>query len=226
MDPQDVMEPSAAMREYLAEIYRLQEDAPTVSTTSLADRLDVSPPAVPRMLKRLQSAGYVKHVPYQGVELTERGREEALREIRRHRILEVFLVNVMGFTWDEAHEHADRLGTGLNDKLTQRMAEMTDYPQRCPHGEPIPDADGRLPATDDVCVVNLGVGYKGSVSRVRTHEPEKLQYFASLGLLPQAPVEILARAPFNGPMRLRVEREEVIIGYELMKSLWVSPASR
>ncbi len=216
------MEPSAAMREYLAEIYRLQEDAPTVSTTSLADRLNVSPPAVPRMLKRLQSSGYVKHVPYQGVELTDRGREEALHEIRRHRILEVFLVTVMGFTWDEVHEHADALGAGLNDKLTERMAEMTGFPQRCPHGEPIPDSEGRLPAVNDVCIINLGVGHRGGVSRVRTHEPEKLQYFASLGLMPGTPLEIMGRAPFNGPMRLRVGREEVVIGYELMKSLWVT----
>lgn len=216
------MEPSAAMREYLAEIYRLQEDSPTVSTTSLADRLDVSPPAIPRMLKRLQSVGYVKHVPYQGVELTQLGREEALREIRRHRILEVFLVNIMGFTWDEAHEHADGLGAGLNDKLTERMAEMTGYPQRCPHGEPIPDQDGQLPEINDVCVVNFGVGHHGTVSRVRTHEPEKLRYIASLGLVPGTQFEILGRAPFNGPMRLRIGREEVVIGYELMKSLWVS----
>lgn len=218
----DNMEPSAAMREYLAEIFRLQEDSPTVSTTSLADRLEVSPPAIPRMLKRLQSVGYVKHVPYQGVELTQRGREEALREIRRHRILEVFLVNVMGFTWDEAHEHADGLGGGLNDKLTERMAEMTGYPQRCPHGEPIPDPDGTLPEVNDVCIVNLGVGYEGTVSRVRTHEPEKLQYIASLGLIPGTRFEIMGRAPFNGPMRLRIGRDEVVIGYELMKSLWVS----
>jgi DtxR family Mn-dependent transcriptional regulator len=222
MDSRDDMEPSAAMREYLAEIYRLQEDSPTVSTTSLADRLDVSPPAVPRMLKRLQSVGFVKHVPYQGVELTPRGREEALHEIRRHRILEVFLVNVMGFTWDEAHDHADGLGAGLNDRLTERMAEMTGFPQRCPHGEPIPDPDGRLPEITDVCIVNLGVGHKGLVSRVRTHEPDKLQYMASLSLTPGTPFEILGRAPFNGPMRLRVGREEVIVGYELMKSLWVT----
>ena len=222
MELRDSMEPSAAMREYLAEIYRLQEDTPTVSTTSLADRLNVSPPAIPRMLKRLQSAGFVKHVPYQGVELTPRGREEALREIRRHRILEVFLVNVMGFTWDEAHEHADGLGAGLNDRLTDRMAEMTGFPQRCPHGEPIPDRDGRLPDVADVCIVNLGVGHQGLVSRVRTHQPEKLQYLASLGLTPGTTFEILGRAPFNGPMRLRIGREEVVVGYELMRSLWVT----
>lgn len=222
MEAHSGMEPSAAMRQYLAEIYRLQEDSPTVSTTSLADRLNVSPPAIPRMLKRLQSVGYVKHVPYQGVELTELGREEALREIRRHRILEVFLVNVMGFTWDEAHEHADDLSAGLNNRLAERMAEMAGQPTRCPHGEPIPDRDGRLPVVNDVCVINLGIGHRGAVSRVRTHEPAKLQYFASLGLVPGVAVEIMGRAPFNGPMRLRVGREEVVIGYELMRSLWVT----
>ena len=222
MEAHSGMEPSAAMREYLAEIYRLQEDSPTVSTTSLADRLNVSPPAIPRMLKRLQSVGYVKHVPYQGVELTELGREEALREIRRHRILEVFLVSIMGFTWDEAHEHADDLSAGLNDRLTERMAEMAGQPARCPHGEPIPDRDGRLPVVNDVCVINLGVGHRGTVSRVRSHDPAKLQYFASLGLVPGVAIEIMGRAPFNGPMRLRVGREEVVIGYELMRSLWVT----
>ncbi len=213
---------SAAMREYLAEIYRLQEDAPTVSTTSLAERLNVSPPAVPRMLKRLKSAGFVKHIPYQGVELTERGRDEALKEIRRHRILEVFLVNVMGFTWDEAHAHADELGRGLNDALTNRMAEMTGQPQRCPHGEPIPDEEGKLPEINDICIMNLTVGHKGEISRVRTHEPERLQYFASLNLVPGTEFEIVGRAPFNGPMRLRVAREEVVLGAELTKSLWVT----
>ena len=173
------MTPSVAMREYLAEIYRLQEDEPTVSTTSLAERLGVSAPAVPRMLKRLKRAGYVKHIPYQGVELTEHGQEEALRELRRHRILEVFLVDVMGFTWDEVHEHADQLGQGLNDRLTERMAEMTAQPERCPHGEPIPDSSGALPAVDDICIINLNVGHKGQISRVRTHDPERLKYLAN-----------------------------------------------
>jgi DtxR family transcriptional regulator, Mn-dependent transcriptional regulator len=216
------MEPSAAMREYLAEIYRLQEDAPTVSTTSLAERLDVSAPAVPRMLKRLKNAGYVKHVPYQGVELTSLGREEALQEIRRHRILEVFLVNVMGFAWDEVHEHADALGAGLTQPIAERMAEMTGNPHRCPHGEPIPYADGQLPEVNDTSLMNLTVGHKGDFSRVRTHEPEKLQYFASLGVKPGVEFEIVGRAPFNGPMRLRIGRDEIVLGAELTKLLWVT----
>ena len=216
------MIPSVAMREYLAEIYRLQEDEPTVSTTSLAERLGVSAPAVPRMLKRLKRGGYVKHIPYQGVELTEIGEEEALRELRRHRILEIFLVDVMGFSWDEVHEHADQLGQGLNDVLTERMAEMTGEPRRCPHGEPIPDKAGNLPEIDDICIINLNVGHKGKVSRVRTHDPERLKYFASLGLVPGAEFAIVGRAPFNGPMRLRVGRDEVVLGVELTKSLWVT----
>lgn len=218
------MEPSVTMREYLAEIYRLQEDEPTVSTTSLAERLNVSAPAVPRMLKRLKSVGYVKHVPYQGVELTELGQKEALKEIRRHRVLEVFLVTVMGFTWDEAHIHSDDLSKGLNDRLTTRMAEMTNHPTRCPHGEPIPDEEGNLPLVKDLCIMNLGVGHKGEISRVRTHDLEKLRYFASLGLIPGAHFEIVGRAPFNGPMRLRIGigREEVVLGAELTQSLWVT----
>ncbi len=209
------------MREYLAEIYRLQEDEPTVSTTSLADRLEVSAPAVPRMLKRLKSAGFVKHIPYQGVELTDLGREEALRELRRHRILEVFLVGVMGFTWDEAHEHADELGSGLNDAVVERMAEMTNNPTRCPHGEPIPNERGQINRPQDMGVMSVGVGFKGVISRVRTHDPEKLQYFAEQKLIPGQPFEVVGRAPFNGPMRLRLDREEVVIGAELARSLWV-----
>lgn len=215
-------QPSITMREYLAEIYRLQEDTPTVSTTSLAERLNVSAPAIPRMLRRLADAGYVKHVPYQGVELTESGRMLALNEIRRHRILEVFLVNIMKFPWDEAHEHADILGVGLNDALTQRMAEMTSYPIRCPHGEPIPTEEGILPPINDLCITGRASGFKGTVSRVRTHDPERLRYFTTLGLMPGVKFEILGRAPFNGPMRLRIGREEIVIGAELAQSLWVS----
>ena len=216
------MQLSTAMREYLAEIYRLQEDSPTVSTTNLAERLDVTAPAVPRMLKRLKSAGFVKHVPYQGVELTDLGREEALRELRRHRILEVFLVKVMGFEWYEVHQLAEDLGRGLNDVVVQRMAEMTNFPRRCPHGEPIPDEEGSLQDVQDTCLINLTVGHKGQISRVRTDESERLAYFSTLGVTPGVQFEVVGRAPFNGPMRLRIGREDVVLGVELVKALWVT----
>ena len=104
------------------------------------------------------------------------------------------------------------------------MAEMTQFPARCPHGEPIPDESGQLPNLEDISIINLGVGYKGVVSRVRTDDPEKLKYFASLGLVPGASFEIVGRAPFNGPMRLNVGREEVVLGVNLTEALWVSAA--
>ena len=102
------------------------------------------------------------------------------------------------------------------------MAEMTGHPTRCPHGEPIPGPDGTLPVIDDICLMNLGVGQKGQVSRVRTHDPERLKYFRELQLVPGTNIEIVGRAPFNGPMRLRVQREEVVLGIELTKSLWIT----
>ena len=214
---------SAAMREYLAEIYRLQEYEPMVSTTSLAEKLEVSPPAVPRMLKRLRNEGLVVHIPYEGVKLTERGEKEAIRELRRHRVLEVFLVDVMGFEWEAAHEHAHELGHGLNDAVAERMAEMAGQPDRCPHGEPIPNAAGEMPEFYDTCINNLGIGQKGAISRIRTHDVEKLQYLASLGVRPGESFEIVGRAPFNGPMRIKIGRDEQVVGSELTKSMWVTP---
>ncbi len=212
------------MREYLAEIYRLQEYSPTVSTTSLADRLEVSAPAVPRMLKRLKSAGFVKHVPYQGVELTDLGRKEALLELRRHRVLEVFLVQVMGFSWGEAHDHADDLGQGLNDALVAKMADMAEHPTHCPHGEPIPSEDGVIVDPNDMELVSAAVGYKGRISRVRTRQPDILDYLAANQLVPGTPFEMIGRAPFNGPLSLRIGRNDITIGAELAQMLYVSAA--
>src|SRR5690606_7471555 len=121
-------------------------------------------------------------------------------------------------------EHSHTLGHGLNDVVAERMAVMSGQPTRCPHGEPIPDAEGNLPLIEDVCVMNVAVGQHGRISRVRTHEPEKLRYFASLGIVPTAEFAVVGRQPFNGPMRLRIGREEVVLGMELTKALWVSLA--
>ena len=137
------MKISPVMREYLGEIYRLEHspDGAGVATSGLAERLEVSPSAVVRMLRRLDEAGMLTHIPYQDVKLTPQGEREAIRSIRRHRLLEVFLVKVMGFGWDEVHEQAHGLDLVITDEFEDRMDAVSGYPTHCPHGSPIPPGE-------------------------------------------------------------------------------------
>lgn len=214
------------MQEYLGEIYRLERspDGEGVTTSALAERLDVSPPAVVRMLRRLDEAGLLTHIPYQGVKLSPHGEREALRAIRRHRLLEAFLVKVMGFGWDEVHEESHKLELAISDAFEDRMDAVAGYPTRCPHGDPIPTKDGHMPEVNDQPLPDVPVGAAGTVSRVKTHDGEKLRYLARLGLVPGTPIRLLNRAPFNGPLRLKVNHQEHVIGTELAQALRVEVA--
>lgn len=218
------------MRDYLAEIYRLSDRGPEsqqgyVSTSTLADILDVSAPAVNRMVTRLKELGMLEHEPYRGIRLTDNGTREALKELRRHRIAEAFLVNVMGFGWHEVHEDASRMGRTLSDVLTERMAEMAGDPTYCPHGEPIPDAEGHIVKPDDFLLCDAEPeGDPVKISRVLTREADRLEYLAALGLTPGTELEVLHVAPFHGPMQLKVGSEYRIIGYNLAELIRVSAA--
>lgn len=213
---------SHARREYLAEIYRLQSstDDP-VTTTAVATRLDVSPPAAVKMMRRLAKEGYLRRQPYKGVRLTPEGEREALRSIRRHRLLEAFLVTVMKFGWDEVHTHAHGLEPAINDEFEDRMDELAGYPQRCPHGDPIPTKDGRMPELRDESVLNFPVGTRGVLRRVRNHTPEKLRYLAEIKLVPGTAVALLNRAPFNGPVRLKTPHTELVLSAEMAGDLCI-----
>ncbi|NDJ84943.1 MAG: metal-dependent transcriptional regulator [Chloroflexi bacterium] len=214
------------MQEYLAETYRIAsyQDEPYVSTSALAEAMGVTAPAVARMATRLREAGYVDHEPYHGMCLTPLGKTEALKAIRRHRLLEVFLVKVMDFGWHEVHDEADHLGAVLSDRLVERMEQMAGYPMRCPHGEPIPSADGQMPVVDDAPLTVMEPPAELVISRVRAHDPEKLMYLAELGLTPGRAVTLISRAPFNGPLRLLIGKNEQVIGTELASVLRVSAA--
>jgi DtxR family transcriptional regulator, Mn-dependent transcriptional regulator len=208
---------SAAMQEYLAEAYRLayyQEPNPFVSTSSLAQVMGVSAPAVTRMVQRLKEAGYLEHEPYQGISLTEKGRREALMNIRRHRLVERFLVDVMEFGWHEVHDAADELGGVVGDVVVNRMEQMAGYPRRCPHGEPIPTIDGVMPRIHDYPLTEAAPG-QYVVSRANSHDADKLKYLDTLGLRPGAELRLLERAPFEGPLHLQVGDQVHFIGHAI-----------
>ena len=220
---------SSKMRAYMAEIYRLVDRQPDgadfITSSQLADLLFVSPPAVNRMVNRLSDLGLLVHQPYQGITITDAGRLEALKLVRCQRIAEVFLVRVMGINWLNVHDEALRLSDGLSDVIVQRMYEMTGEPATCPHGEPIPDANGKLPPGKDVLLSQVAAGAKVRISRLTTRETDRLQYIEALGLVPDHVCEVIHVAPFDGPMQLKLGREFRIIGNNLARLIRVEVLS-
>ena len=218
---------SPAMQEYLAEVYRIasyQDDGDWVSTSTLAEQAGVSAPAVARMVSRLKKRGLVVHEPYRGMRLTPAGEHEALMAIRRHRLTEAFLVNVMGYGWHEAHDDAERLTVAVTEspRLLDRMDEMAGFPTRCPHGEPIPTREGVMPGLDDKPLSDVEPPAQLAISRVHTRDTERLVYIEALRLKPGQSFELVRRAPFNGPFFLKINGREQIVGAELGQILLVS----
>jgi DtxR family Mn-dependent transcriptional regulator len=223
------LSPTLKMRDYLAEIYRLTDRGDGladgyIGTSALADLLDVSAPAVNRMVTKLKENGLLDHEPYQGIRLTPAGRREALKELRRHRIAEAFLVNVMGFGWHEVHDEAERMSQGLSEILVERMNEMAGYPTHCPHGEPIPTPAGDLPDMHDELLADAEADGDYDITRVRTRESDRLEYLSALGLTPGRRLHLLHKAPFNGPLQLKVGSEYRIIGHNLAELIKVKAA--
>ena len=223
--------PGPAIRAWLAQIWRLSErrrhdNTSWVGTAELGEAMEASPPVVNRMVTRLRRDELLRHEPYRGVRLSAAGEHEALLELRRQRIAEVFLERVMGFGWHEVHSEAASLCSGLGDLLTERMAQMSGQPQRCPHGELIPAADGSLaPAQDQLLTMVTPKNGPLRLTRVLTREPDRLEYLAALGLRPDTELEVIHAAPFDGPLQLRTGREYRIIGHSLAASICVAPVT-
>jgi DtxR family Mn-dependent transcriptional regulator len=212
---------SAAMANYLGELFRLGGESREVPVGEWATALGVSLPAVSRMARRLARLGLVERSAYRGIRLTARGRREGLRAVRAHRLAEAFLVRVLGYGWHEAHDTADRLGEIADEELVARMEAAAGHPKRCPHGEPIPDEEGRLDVLSDFPLTQLVVGDRATVSRVRVRDAERLVYLAEIGLTPEAPLRVAGRGPFEGPLRLEVRSTECVVGHDLAQSVWV-----
>jgi DtxR family Mn-dependent transcriptional regulator len=156
------------------------------------------------MIKKLAEMHLVQHTPYQGVQLTAGGERIALEVIRHHRLLELYLVEALGYSWDEVHEEAERLEHHISEKLEARIADRLGNPHVDPHGDPIPTLEGQLPPSDDIRLADLLVSERARIVRVRDQSAERLRYLADLGLTPGAQIEVTASAPFDGPISLRI----------------------
>ncbi len=208
-----------SVEDYLKVIYNLSLEGRAAATSDIAHRLELSAPSVSGMVKRLSEQGLLEHVPYKGVQLTVEGRRAALRMIRRHRILECYLVARLGYTWDAVHEEAERLEHAVSDGLVERMAEALGNPEADPHGEPIPTAEGWVEEVQATPLAEIPAGETVEVRRVTAGDPDRLRYLASVGLQPGATVTVIERQPFSGPITLRVAEQERVIGHELAESL-------
>jgi DtxR family Mn-dependent transcriptional regulator len=212
-------------RVYLSKVYRLADFAGDprayIGTSTLADALMVTAPAVNRMVNRLKENGLLYHEPYKGIALTDEGWREALRHLRVHRIIEAFLVNVVKMDWSVVNDEANRLSLGTSDLLLARMNDMAGNPTHCPHGEPIPAADGTLLPMQDIPLVQVAPPCTVRVTRMRTREPDRLKYIEALGLMPNTTLDVLHVAPFHGPMQLKINREYRIIGSNLAELIRV-----
>ena len=208
---------TAPVEDYLKAIFEIElGDGPPggegsagagAGTNEIAQALGIAPASVTGMLRRLADLGLISYERYHGVRLSETGRRAALRTIRRHRVIEAYLTKALGYPWDRVHEEAERLEHAASDELIDRMASAIGEPTTDPHGAPIPTRDGTLNAQPLLPLVDVDVGNVVRIRQVGDRDPERLRYLAELGVTPGADVRVVARAPFGGPITLRIVRE-------------------
>jgi DtxR family transcriptional regulator, Mn-dependent transcriptional regulator len=216
------MELTDAIQDYLKEIYKLESSGRRVTTSALAERLDVSAPSVTSMLKKLASLGLVEHERYRGARLTARGERIALEVIRHHRLLEQYLSETLGLPIDALHAEADRLEHALSEELEAHIDRTLGFPTHDPHGDPIPGPDLKLVVTEATPLSTLEPGVKATVERVPDGDGELLRYLSELKLTPGNRVEVRTAAPFEGPLTIRVGGSEHAISRELAERIAVS----
>jgi DtxR family Mn-dependent transcriptional regulator len=222
----DAHTPSAAEQDYLKQIYRLQEETRRATTQELATRLGVKPSSVTAMLKHLAEhpAGpYVRHMPRRGVELTDKGLAVALEMVRRHRLIELFLTEILDMPWDQVHAEAERLEHVLSEELEERIAAKLGQPTRDPHGDPIPRRDGTMEDVDGQLLSALPVGVRATVRRVQDGDPALLRYLGTLGLVPGAEVTVDGVAPYGDVMTVRVGVTRHAVGAAVTRAVLVTP---
>ena len=213
---------SPPMEDYLKAVYMIHERDGSVTTTAIATALGVTPASVTGMIKKLAEMKLVRHTPYQGVELTKSGEKIALEIVRHHRLLELFLIEALGYSWDKVHAEADILEHVISEEFEERVAARLGNPVVDPHGDPIPARDGTIRAVAEQSLLQLAPGRSAVITRVSDRNSEMLRYAADLGLRPTVHVTLIAAGPFGGSLQIRVGKTERAIGRELAAGIFVT----
>jgi DtxR family transcriptional regulator, Mn-dependent transcriptional regulator len=208
---------SASMEDYLKALLHLDAEGETVTTTAVAHRVEVAPPSASAMLRRLREAGLVQAGDGHEVELTDHGQRHALRVVRRHRLVETFLAEVLDVPWDEVHEEAERLEHALSPALEERIAARLGDPSHDPHGDPIPPRDGEHDEAWPDPLDLAPAGTRFLVERVSDRDSDALRYLDELGVRPGVTVQVGERDPFGGPLWIEVEGARRALGLPLAR---------
>lgn len=213
-----------SIQDYLKHIYELTENGELASTNALARKLKIRPPSVTGMIQKLASANppLVEYEKHQGVTLTKDGRKAALEVIRHHRLLEAWLVQTLGYSWDEVHEEAERLEHVISEDFEQRIAAAMGHPMRDPHGELIPTADLKMPVDDTMPLSAVRPGQKVTVKRVNASDKDLLRYLEGLGLVPGARIGVREYSLFDHNLTIDVGRRSFVLGLSITSKVFVN----
>jgi DtxR family transcriptional regulator, Mn-dependent transcriptional regulator len=222
-----VTELSSVTQDYLKVIWTVQEWADVkVTTKMLAERLGVSASTASEAIRKLADQGLVSHERYGAVTLTDEGRSAAILMVRRHRLLETFLVRELGYGWDEVHDEAEILEHAVSDRLMSRLDAKLGYPSRDPHGDPIPAIDGSVPSPDAKLLSDLDVDESGTVARISDDDPDMLRYFDEVGVALDRVVTVVEKRPFAGTISISVDGSDHIdLGDVAARAIFLIPSA-
>ncbi len=216
---------SQSVEDYLKSIYKLQHggaEKERVTTSVIADRMQVAAASATSMIKKLAEMHLLVHTPYQGVELTHAGERIALETIRHHRLIELYLAQALGYPWDQIDAEADRLEHAISEEFEDRIDKALGYPTIGAHGEPIPTKQGQIEDREYARLSELETGQPAIIRRVSDRNPEMLRYMEEMGLQLGTRVEVREKAPFSGPLQLKINADKVkSIGLEVANNIFV-----
>lgn len=214
------------IEEYLEALFHLREEGEVISTKALAGKLNLKPASVTEMIKKLAALKLVAYTPYHGVKLTKNGKQAAAILVRRHRLSERFLADMLGVPWEELHDEACKFEHVISDKVEEKLLKALGNPETCPHGNPIPGVNGKVAPEAAESLVDMRAHGKGKISRITNESPEFLQYLADLGLMPDIDVEVEEVAPFGGPIIVKAHGAKYALGRQVAQHIFIHRTGR